>query len=710
MKFPDTKVREHVGNVAAGRAAILDEASIKYIFGYLSDLYSDRALAFIRETATNAWDSHVEAGVTRPIEVTLPTDLSPNYVIRDYGVGLSPEGVYKTFGIYAYSTKRDSDEFNGMLGLGSKSIITYVDQFTVTAVKDGVRSESLITRGEDGVLHVLTPEQGVSQTQEPNGVTISIPVPTHKHHEVRDRAERFFSFWAPGTVLVNGEEPARAEVLVELDPQVFLVDDDEGEDRIIMGNVAYPLSYGASRDLRNYVERRTGMRIRSQIHAYVPTGEVMFTPSRESLDYTDLTNGTLRLLAEFVADSLERKAESSIAAAKSLPEAFKASQNLSKAFTKSAAGRFSLRWNGRRVPGGDEPLFHANAYVSLDDYDNVVASYKHAATRVSPRVVLGASDAYVIQSVSRLAGKKRQTVQQFLDNGSHKGVYLIDAANRAVAEEWLAHNDTAARVYTWEEAEEIAGPLPVVTTDGGGRETTPDDLTEYDRVVDGYKRVYYRQSESYLPTRTTTVAALRESGRALCYVTPSNDNNVPVDVLRVMEAAGWTILRIPGNRTDKAKRLLDGLVTLGDAATQVAKEAAAKAPWISADLPALPDIDPADVLDPDVESLYADVAEVADRVVAGKHTRAVLNTLRYVRNGGWDESSANAKDVTKVVERLAERRETLRHTYPALFRPERYGSTYEVAMNGDAAIEYINALYFYRTEFNVSTDTEETAA
>ena len=55
-----------------------------------NQLYSDKELAIIREYSTNAADAHVEAGIAdTPIEITLPTKLSPTFKIRDFGLALN---------------------------------------------------------------------------------------------------------------------------------------------------------------------------------------------------------------------------------------------------------------------------------------------------------------------------------------------------------------------------------------------------------------------------------------------------------------------------------------------------------------------------------------------------------------------------------------------------------------------------------------------
>lgn len=58
----------------------------------LSDkLYANKFKSIIRELASNARDSHDEAGVTEPFVITAPTHSCPELSVEDFGTGLDPE-------------------------------------------------------------------------------------------------------------------------------------------------------------------------------------------------------------------------------------------------------------------------------------------------------------------------------------------------------------------------------------------------------------------------------------------------------------------------------------------------------------------------------------------------------------------------------------------------------------------------------------------
>lgn len=310
-----------------------DEDSISHLMSVLTDLYSDPQLAVIREYSTNAYDSHIAAGNTAPIEVELPTHLRPMYVVVDHGVGMSLDMITQNFSRYGWSSKRDTDDAVGMLGLGCKSALTYSSQFTLTSVHDGLRIVTLVTREADGGGAVQIID--TSATDAPNGVTVEIPVKNVTSFTAA--AKGFFRFWEPGTVLVDGAAPEPL-IAIELDPDLQMVTTDVlPRDYVIMGNVAYPVLAPFERLAPN-----EGV----SIVARVPIGTVNFTPSREALQDTKRSRETLSDIRDYVSRRMYEQVQEEINKATTPVGAYQQFHLWKKRVPKGA----KLSWRGESIP------------------------------------------------------------------------------------------------------------------------------------------------------------------------------------------------------------------------------------------------------------------------------------------------------------------------------------------------------------------------
>jgi hypothetical protein len=272
-------------------------------FRILADgLYANKIRAIVRELSCNAYDSHVAAGKTEtPFDVHLPNSLEPFFSIRDYGVGLSDQEVTNIFTTFFESTKTGSNDFVGALGLGSKSPFSYTDNFTVTAIKDGIKGVYTAFINEHGVPSIALMAQ--EETTDPAGVEIRFAVEnqydfsdfcqeavyvyrTFKHKPVVSGNSRFkfdnFEYETrdivPGVHLVKGLNNSVA----------------------IMGNIGYPIRIPDSNqtlgDLRNLLY--CGLVMEFAI------GELDFQASREGLSYIPMTVEAIKQKLEQLRDQL----------------------------------------------------------------------------------------------------------------------------------------------------------------------------------------------------------------------------------------------------------------------------------------------------------------------------------------------------------------------------------------------------------------------
>ena len=419
--FNDTQVQGDLGGAKTEMS--FDQNSLAHLMSVLTDLYSDPESAVIREYSTNAWDSHVLAGITRPIEVSLPSALSPYFKVKDYGVGLSVTEITELYSKYGASTKRDSNDFNGTLGLGGKSALTYTQQFTLIAVKNGVKTTVSVSRNEHniGVMEVVD----TSATTEPNGVEIVIP--SRNYDSMRRRAEHFFRFWKPGMVLIDGAAPTEVKGHWVSDNILLDTDNTEGPDYVVMGGVAYPLS---NSDYRVYEHN---WRKKFTVVCYVEIGDVAFAPSREALQYTPATKATIQRIKTDLTKALPIFFEKQISSAQTHADAIKAKQT----WENLLGGQSNIRWKGQEI------LDHYKIPGPNPGMPGVFFVYNARATRYSVDRNTGITYSMVMENITI-------TDYRYAD---------VPAARKAKMRQWATENGhTYSRFILVKQADPIGLP------------------------------------------------------------------------------------------------------------------------------------------------------------------------------------------------------------------------------------------------------------
>lgn len=279
-------------------------------FKILSEgLYSDKIKAVIRELCTNAFDAHVEAGKRDvPFEVHFPTRYEPWFSVKDQGVGMSHDRVMKNYCTYFGSSKNDTNEQVGCLGLGSKSPFAYTETFSVTSIKDGKKRTYTALVSEEGYPEVmeipLAEEDGAPifemDTDEHDGVLVTFPVKDQHVQEFTSKAKVVFLDFPvkPKTNI----ELYMGKIEYSIDKPTWGMRKNNNDlnwgttIRVIQGCVGYPLDknqIGFSHPLLD-----------SPIDLRVQIGEVEITPSRESISYTAYTRENLKAALEVVAQEI----------------------------------------------------------------------------------------------------------------------------------------------------------------------------------------------------------------------------------------------------------------------------------------------------------------------------------------------------------------------------------------------------------------------
>jgi hypothetical protein len=259
-----------------------------------SGLYSDKQKAIIRELSTNAYDAHVAAELDgikdrakRPFDVSLPSRLNPIFKIRDYGTGLSEADVFNLYTTYFGSTKQDSDDFIGALGLGSKSPFSLVSSFLVISFFNNVKTVYTAIIGEDGFPSIV--KMHSEPTSEENGIEINVTVSPDEVQNFHNRAQIVYQHFNVRPNFI-GSGPTFKEIKYRNQGTKWAIADYTGSSvGAIQGQICYDVSLSAldgkiPADLYSLYNQVQGM-----FYFFFNIGEVDIQASREALSYTPRT-------------------------------------------------------------------------------------------------------------------------------------------------------------------------------------------------------------------------------------------------------------------------------------------------------------------------------------------------------------------------------------------------------------------------------------
>lgn len=340
MKLQDSiNTIEKIGNVSSESQFKMKTS--RKAFQILSDLYSDKPLAIVRELGCNAADSMVAAGkADQPFHIHLPNSLEPWLTIQDFGTGISHDDIYNIYSVYFESTKTSTNTQVGCLGLGSKSPFCYADNFVITSIHDGTKRiyNAFFNESSTPAIALMSTDK----TNESNGVAIQIPVKRDDFYNFQIATQKAFRFFEVKPTISGGNVNwSQDKALFEGDGWASYEKFGYHECYAIMGGVTYPIDpYKIQSDHSEFL-RRGGLVLKFDI------GELDFTPSREALSYCPQTINAIKNKLEIVVKDFEAKLESTIQDKTNILDAIRTLFNLRSKFEHLSSIKFDkINWRG----------------------------------------------------------------------------------------------------------------------------------------------------------------------------------------------------------------------------------------------------------------------------------------------------------------------------------------------------------------------------
>lgn len=289
---------EYLGDVQENRVGI-DKSNLGFITTLLtSNLYSKPLESFFRETVANAYDSHVEAGTNEYILILIQdTNQYKTYriSIRDYGTGVSPERFDKIYKNIGSSTKRQSNDFIGMFGIGRFSCLSCADVAHITSYYNGKKYSYVMYKNSGGI---NIDQLSVTEGDFKNGLEVSIEKSIYNDNDLV-KAIRGLCLFDRLHISYKGNNSNISSKVADFNDRKITHFNTfsrcsliQGSNFFKVGNIIYDCDDSW---LNTY----------DSLIIDLPIGSVDITPNREALQFTDFTNNNIKARIAVVKQELQ---------------------------------------------------------------------------------------------------------------------------------------------------------------------------------------------------------------------------------------------------------------------------------------------------------------------------------------------------------------------------------------------------------------------
>ena len=280
-----------------------------------SKIYSNKPAAVVREYTTNALDEHKFHNIDEPVIITMPTHTNPEFKVRDFGQGLSKDQIQEVYVNYGCSTKRNSDDLTGGLGIGCKAAFAYGSQFTITSwwrengnVMKAVYA-AIIDESHSGTLKVMQKPHVVQDTK--TGIEIGVGVKSDDMSRFKREIWNLYQTCESKPLIENwnhDEDDQEPEILDEKENYTRYKRDGSwstfnkyNSAVAVMGNIGYPIN---TDQLSGLSTAQANMLRDRALHIRFNIGELSISTNREELEYNTQTCNHLSSRAQELVDEI----------------------------------------------------------------------------------------------------------------------------------------------------------------------------------------------------------------------------------------------------------------------------------------------------------------------------------------------------------------------------------------------------------------------
>jgi hypothetical protein len=271
----------------------IDDDDMAFIFSILrNNMYSNSIKIVVQEYLCNGRDAHREAKkVSKPLDVNLPSNENPNFIVRDYGNSLTYEKMINVFCKYGKSTKRGTNQTGGF-GIGAKSAWAYGSNFFIETYINGEKTNYRFfvdDSSQKGEMEVLS----VNKTDEENGLKVTVPVVQSDFNNFHEWYKHVTHYWGikPNTNTNISYTDYEKDIIFEND-FILYTNCFYNKATIMVDDIPYPIDIQALTKL-NVIDSKYLDFLNTPFYLFCKPSDVDVSATREQLNYTNKTTNYL---------------------------------------------------------------------------------------------------------------------------------------------------------------------------------------------------------------------------------------------------------------------------------------------------------------------------------------------------------------------------------------------------------------------------------